>query len=418
MNGPFRSQAIQCAFDKSTGTILLARPMSLTFLTLFFVGIVGAVVIFFVEFSASAKAELSGVLLPVTGLLRVVSPQGGLVVGRFVHEGQTVNAGDLLFVLRNDRTVANGQSAEASISSLLQSRRHSLQLEAEQQYLQSAQRIAAMRRRIDDLGAEARRITDEISLQHHRVGLAQAAVDRYRQLQTSSFVSDAAVQDKQADLIDQRQRLAELERAAAANHRDLAAAEADLQDQKFQQQRNTEGIKRSIAALDQDLTENEIRREVQVHATQDGTVSAILVEAGQIASAGQPLATLVPVDSELEANLYATSRSAGFLRAGMPVQIRYQAYPYQKFGQFQGQVRDVSLSAVAASELTALGLPQVRADEPLYRVHVTLERQVVHAYGIEHPLKPGMSLDASVQLERRRLFEWALEPAFSITGSL
>jgi membrane fusion protein len=56
------------------------------------------------------------------------------------------------------------------------------------------------------------------------------------------------------------------------------------------------------------------------------------------------------------------------------------------------------------------------AAEPLYRVRVTLARQTVTAYGIDEPLKAGAVVDASVLLERRRLYEWALEPLYTITG--
>ena len=34
------------------------------------------------------------------------------------------------------------------------------------------------------------------------------------------------------------------------------------------------------------------------------------------------------------------------------------------------------------------------------------------------PLRSGMLVDASVMLERRKLYEWVLEPLFSISGRL
>jgi membrane fusion protein len=37
-------------------------------------------------------------------------------------------------------------------------------------------------------------------------------------------------------------------------------------------------------------------------------------------------------------------------------------------------------------------------------------------YGAEQPLQAGMQLDADVILENRRLWEWMLEPLFTVTG--
>jgi membrane fusion protein len=45
-----------------------------------------------------------------------------------------------------------------------------------------------------------------------------------------------------------------------------------------------------------------------------------------------------------------------------------------------------------------------------------LKQQSVFAYGKPVNLKPGMLLEASIILEHRRLYEWVLEPLFSIAG--
>jgi len=104
----------------------------------------------------------------------------------------------------------------------------------------------------------------------------------------------------------------------------------------------------------------------------------------------------------------------------MEVLLRYQAYSYQKFGQAQGRVREVSSTAMRPEELTLPGatLASGAASEPLYRVRVELDRQAVMAYGTEQLLKSGMVLDASIVLERRRLYEWVLEPLYTISGRL
>src|SRR4030095_5533831 len=126
--------------------------------------------------------------------------------------------------------------------------------------------------------------------------------------------------------------------------------------------------------LEQQIAENDARRRVVVRAPQDGTITAITAEPGQSASPRQALAALLPAGSELEAELYAPSRAAGFLEPGMPVLLRYAAYPYQRFGQAHGQVREVSATAMPADEV-AIAIGTSRASEPLYRGRVSLEKQ-------------------------------------------
>jgi membrane fusion protein len=56
--------------------------------------------------------------------------------------------------------------------------------------------------------------------------------------------------------------------------------------------------------------------------------------------------------------------------------------------------------------------------EPVYKVTAALESQHVEAYGKEIPLRPGMILSADVVLDRRSLFEWLLEPVYSLRGKI
>jgi membrane fusion protein len=128
---------------------------------------------------------------------------------------------------------------------------------------------------------------------------------------------------------------------------------------------------------------------------------------------------IIPSDTMLQAQLFSPSRAVGFLREGQRVLLRYEAFPYQKFGFQEGVVVSVSRSAVSPAEMTQqlAGLNTLYgANEPIYRVIVNLKQQTVAAYGKPMPLQPGMKLEADVLLESRRLVEWMLEPLFSISG--
>jgi membrane fusion protein len=414
----FREQALRHAADSSHGDILLTRPPSFAWLTSVFTALAIAIVLFFAFFSYTRKAQVSGVILPSAGVIRVVSPQPGLIAERRVVDGQSVKAGDLLFVLSSERTTATQDNAEQTVSDLLRSRRDSLQADTAQQLRQSARRQQAMERRARDLADDARRVDEQRTLQARRVALADEAVRRYTDLQAAHFISVAQLQDRLAELLDQQQRLGDLERAAASTARELASNQAELRDLVVQGERDQQATRRSIATIEQDLIENEARRRIWVRAPHGGIVAAIAAEPGHAVAPNQALAIVLPQDGQLEAELYAPSRAAGFIQPGMTVMLRYQAFSYQKFGQHAGRVREVSRIAMRPEEFPFPGVvPSTgSASEPLYRIRVSLGRQDIQAYGLAQPLKSGMVLEASVLLEQRRLYEWILEPLYSITG--
>ena len=106
-------------------------------------------------------------------------------------------------------------------------------------------------------------------------------------------------------------------------------------------------------------------------------------------------------------------RSVGFLRAEQPVLLRYDAFPYQKFGSQSGRIEQVSLAPLSAAELPGL---TAAPREPMYRIAVTLARQDMPAGAEVRPLVPGMQLEADVPIERRRLFEWLFAPVIGVAG--
>jgi membrane fusion protein len=414
----FREEALQAHRARGTGEILLAQGVSSAALTLLFCVIAAAIVAFLFCASVTRKETVPGVITPSKGLIRVVPMQTGVIAKRQVQDGQFVHAGDVLFVLSSDRSSTTRGDTALAVSDLIEARRRSLALDQGQQRLQNEERLQTARKRAQDLLTEQDRIDKQIQLQGRRLAIAQEVLARYQDLQRSNFVSAAQVEDHQADVIDQQQRLADLQRAKAGAARDLLSAQGDIKEIELQMQRDDEAAQRGQSELAQNLTENEAQREVTVRAPESGTVATTTADVGQTVLPNQLLATIVPADSTLEAELYVPSRSIGFVKSGMPVLLRYEAFPYQKFGQFKGVVREVSKASVRPEELSTSLLPAGSGGEPIYKLRATLDEQAVQAYGKETPLRAGMTLEASVVIERRHLYEWVLDPLYSITGRL
>jgi membrane fusion protein len=163
--------------------------------------------------------------------------------------------------------------------------------------------------------------------------------------------------------------------------------------------------------IDQETIQQETSGEFLLRASLPGLVANRLVEPGQAVQSGQPVMSLLPAGSQLQVQLLVPSAAVGFIEPGDRVLLRYQAYPYQKFGHQRGEVIRVSRSAIAPSGGDANA-------QPYYRVLVALDRQSILAYGKQEPLRPGMLLDADILGERRKLYEWVLEPLYSLSGKV
>lgn len=416
----FRQQAIEHVTVRRYGTVILTRPISHVLLTCFFMTLALMLIAFFAIFETTRKAPIQGMLVPTAGVIRIFSNQAGVIKEIRIKEGQFVREGEILFVVSSERSTSDPRSTETRISELLAQRRDSFHAELQQAKAQAGQRRTALQKRAQDLLDEIKRLDNQALMQQQRIALSEQTLARFVQLKETNYISAAQLQEREAELLDQRQRLLEIERIRSASRRDLASTQAEEQDIAVQALRDEISLRRNVSTLEQDLTENEARREFPIRARQNGTITAITANLGHTVGPPTALASILPEGNKLEAEMYVPSHAVGFIEPGMPAMLRYQAFPYQKFGQHPARVREVSTTSVRPDELptSAAAMPGSVQSGPVYRIRLELERQTVRSYGTAMPLRSGMVVDASVMLDRRKLYEWVLEPLFSISGRL
>jgi membrane fusion protein len=357
------------------------------------------------------KAHVSGYLVPSKGVIKVYAPGAGTVVTRHVREGQRVRRGDPLFVLSTERGSSTTPEAQAAAIAQLHQRRDSLAQElARQQAIAEIER-RTLEQRIASTEQQAAQLKAQIDTQRQRVASTQSTVNRYRTLLAQKFVSEAVVQEKQEAVLDQQERAQGLQQNRVSLQRDLASLTLELDSSALKAKTQREATERDISVLDQQLTEYEARRTTVIPAPADGVITAILAEEGQNATTTAPLLSILPSGAELHAELLVPSRAIGFIAPTQTVALRYQAFPYQRFGIYHGRVSQVSKTIINPGDAT---LP-LQIQEPVYRVTVALDSQSVSAYQKDVKLQAGMALEADVLLDRRRLIEWVFDPMFSLT---
>jgi membrane fusion protein len=365
------------------------------------------------------RTRVVGITVPAAGVLKLATPQPGIVIERRVAEGQQVRAGQVLFVLSSERltdTAGRQRGAQSAILEQMAGRRASLQEELARRIRLLDEQAVSTARRLAALRSEAAQLRRELDTQAARVASAAEQLARYEELARQNFVSPLTARQRRDELLEQTARRQALERTLLAVQRDAGVVSSELRQIPLRAQQQQAELAREMASLQQDIVGAEAARSVVVAAPQDGVVTAIAAEPGQ--SVGlQPLATLLPLGSPLEAHLYAPSRAIGFIEPGQRVRVRYAAYPFQKFGQYDGEVVQVSRSALAPAELPPqLALPAHA--EALYRITVRLTLPHVMAYGRAQSLAAGMQLEADVMQERRRLIEWVFEPLIALGRKL
>ena len=270
-------------------------------------------------------------------------------------------------------------------------------------------------------------IRSQIQGQEKRVQLAKQIIEKYRPLLKQGFISEQQMIGYENEHLDQVSQLNALKREQAGVLRELNTQKQTLESLPAKQETELSQLNRTVSEITQEELNLDLQQEQTVHASKSGYVSTSNVEVGQQVSPSQLLLSIVPGNTELVANLYVPSRAAGFINPNDKVVLRYQAYPYQKFGHAQGKIISIAKTALGKQELASLGgasadsenqMVQAQANEPVYLVKVKLEKQTIKVYGKNKPLQIGMVVEADILHERKKLYEWVLDPLYSITGKL
>lgn len=412
--GLFREEVIKAKRGDWLGGIVVATPLSRWAWTLLSLSFAAALILFLLFGQYTRRESVRGQLVPSAGLINLTARSAGSVSRVWVKEGELVLKGDPLVEIASDQdSVALGDT-HALVGQQLRLQQRHLKLDLQTQQQLAQQQADALRSKIDLLKAQQAQVADQMRLQQRQTDSAQSLLQRIEPLASKGYVSVYQIEQQKSAVLNAQAQFMTLTRQALDLRQQTDAAEAQLAKLPLDAstQRNT--TERQLADISQSMAQNEMLRAVVLRAPRDGVVSAVLMKEGQMVAAGESLLSELPAGSTLQAQLLVPSRAIGFVEPGSRVVLRYQAFPYQKFGQQYGKVADISRSALGPAEVAVVIGQATRQAEPLYRVQVVLDSQQMLAYGKAQPLKPGMALDADILMERRSLIEWVFEPLYGL----
>lgn len=411
----FRSEVVQARQDAWLGDVLSVKPVSMAMLVCSMLVAAATLVGYAVWGQYTRKFHASGYVVPLGGIVKVAAPQSGVVSRILVAEGQQVEAGQTLAVLSAERAIASG-NAVAEVQKQLALRAVAMRQERARVEEIYGNQYQSLLGRIGNQRSELVHADTALKLQAERVALAERMIEAQRRLQRDGFLSELALQQKEQERMSEIATLENLKRSRSALQREADTSESDKAALAAKRDNELSAVDRNLAALEQDRIENETRRELLLQASESGTVTGLLVDAGKLVAANQVLMNVLPSGAKLQANVYLPSRAAGFVHVGTQALVRYQAFPYQKFGSHKARLSKLARVAVQAAELPYPPPAGALSTDLFYVATLELDRQAIMAYGRQEPLQAGMAFDVSLELDKRTLIEWIFEPVFSVSG--
>ncbi len=162
-------------------------------------------------------------------------------------------------------------------------------------------------------------------------------------------------------------------------------------------------------AVAEELKKMELRRNmIALTAPADAVVLDLAQRSiGSVVREAEPIVTLVPLGVPLEAEVSINAQDIGRVEVKEQVRIKFDAYPFQKFGTATGMIRTISRDAFTPNPNDGAIGP---AALPFFKARVQLGDTGLRTSDESVRLLPGMSVTAEIKVGRRTVISYFLYP--------
>jgi hemolysin D len=385
-------------------------------------------------------ATAPGRLVP-TGGSKVVQPlETGTVTAIHVHDGMSVHKGDVLVELEPTETVADRtRSGEEMLAAQLEAarlrtvalgaafrapsgsnpeaakiaeREAGAEVQDREAKLQGlSDQISEHRAALEGVRAEIERLTTLLPLAEQRSKVYQSLTEQGYGSSLQLIEAKEKQQDTAKTLEIQRRRVPELQAQIATAERARAEAEANISKTALGALTDAE-VKASSLTQESNKAIERVKDRTLV-APVDGTVQELAIHTvGGVVEPGQTLMRIAPAASQVEVEAKLANDDVGFVRAGMPAEIKVQTFPFTRYGLIPATVLTVSHDALTeskSSDSTPNEGPST-ANDLHYLMRLRLARDTMDVDGRTVRLTPGMMVSAEVKTGKRRVIDYVLSP--------
>ncbi|MCT4662028.1 MAG: HlyD family type I secretion periplasmic adaptor subunit [Tissierellales bacterium] len=251
----------------------------------------------------------------------------------------------------------------------------------------SVKELEREQKKLDTLNVKLRKLEDE--------------EDKYRKLYENDGITEYQYNTKKAELDSVIQEV-EVQKtnieissqriASMRNQKKLSAADYNKSNMKEIVEKD-----KAIQQLEKELSKVNKRIEKQTIVSPiDGIVQSISENTiGGVVAAGKSIVSIVPDGSELVIEASVLNRDIGFIEVGQEAEIKFDAFPFQRYGVIEGEVVYISPDAVRDQQLGYV-----------YKAKVRMDKNFIHIGNKDVDITPGMTVTVEAKVGERRIIDF------------
>lgn len=416
----FRKEAIENRKMKWRGRAILLPGIPPWLTMLLCIIFLMAFLIFVTMGTYTRRVNVIGEITTLPRVVNIYSGVQGFIVKKFVMEGQVVQKGDPVYQIDVSKSTRSGvvsdnqrkdiESQLASVGDIISRLEESKKTTIQTLEKQKIQYNEAFIRSADIV----RRAEEGISIMKNNM-------DNYRRYQSKGLINKDQLANQIALYYQQQNNLLGLSGQNEQNALQIISLESQVLTQAAEFDNRIHQMQLQRYELQKELVNTDAGGEIIVRAVSGGKIDSLSVTIGQMVNVGDSLLQIVPQKiKNYYLVIWVPNDVLPYITVNDKINIRYEAFPVEKFGQFSAKIVLISRSPASPQEMqTYQGAPKnvQSTSMPYYKVMVKPETQRIVYDRKVMPLGNGMKAQSTLFLEKRKIYQWMLSPFYNMKHS-
>ncbi|MEG3134318.1 HlyD family secretion protein [Rouxiella sp. T17] len=416
----FRKEAIDHNKMKWHGRALLLPGIPVWVVAGLCLFYIAAFLTFVTLCSYTRRVNVNGEVSTYPRAANMYSSVQGIIVKQFVTEGQEIHIGTPIYQIDVSKSTSSGVVSDN------QRRDIDKQLERITQIISRLKSnkkttLSMLEKQKTQYSDAFRQSADLLQNAREGIRIMKENMDNYRHYQANGLINKDQLISQVALYYQQQNNLFSLSSQNEQNALQITALESQVQTQAAEFDNQIFQMELQQYDLQKEQLSIDASGEILIRALSDGLIDSLSVTAGQMVNVGDSLLQVTPLKIDhYSLILWVPNDAIPYIAIGDRVNIRYEAFPAEKFGQFAGVVSIISKTPASPQEmLTYQGAPKIAstASVPYYKVIVRPEKKFITYGNKSMGLENGMKAQISLFLEKRSIYQWMLSPFYDMRHS-
>ena len=421
-NGLFRQEAINYQKAKWMGKALLIKGYSAWFVFLLSIVFIIVLVLAAIFGTYTRRINVPGEITTQPRAINLFSTQQGFIINSHVKVGDKVKKGDPIYELDVSQTTQLGNVTQKTIESINnQIKNISEIIETLKENKQIT--LNALKQQIDEYNKFHQ---DSLLLvKNAEKGMSEMyeSMQNYADYQKKGLINNEQFNNQRYLYYQQQNSYQFLQNQIIQENLSIIQLNSELVTKIADFDNKISEYQFQLNALQRQLTEVNAKGTLIISAPSDGRIESLSVTDGQMVKTDDSLAQLIPANADsYYLVLWAPNESVPYISVNDKINIRYEAYPYQKFGQFSGEIMSISNVPASSQEMSTYSSSPLSQNnvnyQAYYKVMVSLDKQQMVKFNNKIKLTNGMKADITLFLEKRPIYQWMLSPFYDIQKSI